>query len=744
MTQFARPASDISAGGWSDEGSSFNDGNLYTSIQEVTQDGDTSYILCEVGDGTCEVKLGTVTDPLMNTGHIVHVFAEATGGGAPERIDIELYQAGVLKATVASGFAPGRSGYVDVDYTLSGAEADSISDYTDLRVRMIEDTMSGADTMKVTQVYMEVPDPVGTLDQLHFRIREAGDGPTLNANTNWEAAIDINATMDVEEQFRIRFEIEEEGVGPITRSYKLQYNWSGDAGWNDVTAPGYPTPTGNVAVVAFGNSSQYADGDATTDVLSGSAGAFVAGSGEESNNTASVALTSTDHTEFEFVVMIRKLFAGAGSFTTDGQTVQFRVVESDGTVLTTYTQTPTITINHPVGLIGGVFAETTGQCGPIKDPNGNLYVVVEHAQLNSPIYLSVLKSTDGGDSWVPQDDADWTNENEGEALDTHYVEADDTIYIGWQASSDAVYREFLESTEVTNPDTFVTATVDVANPSGLVDQAAAIIRRSDDTTVMFYSGNVTDNKLFYKIRTAGGTWGSELTLEGEAAIDWTGVQACIGASDLIHIIYSNKNATGEIYYRNLNSGDTLSGRTSVLTGTDTSTHHSPILKPVFWDDGGDEKIMLAYYKESDALLYTRVVTNGTVGSEFAAAATDNAVASDIASSGQPTAKLAIDGTTTHIIYADSATQDIFHTTSVNGAAWNTDVELEDGVTCDLISANIFTHSAGNGSAKVLGYMYADNRFGEGNTGDVVYNELEIAVAATLPFYYTIWRRLQQT
>lgn len=583
----------------------------------------------------------------------------------------------------------------------------------------------------------------GTVDQANFRIRAAGDGPGINVDSGWEAALNINATMDVESQFGIRFEAEEEGVGGKTLECKAQYNWSGDAGWNDLTAPGYPTPTGNVAVVAFANSNQWADGAATTNILSGSAGAFVAGSGEESNNSATVVLTSTDHTEFEIQVMIRKVFAGAGGFTTDGQTVQFRLVESDGTVFNTYTQTPTITINHPVGLIGGVFGETTGLTGPIADSNGNIYVIPEHAQLNAPIFLCVLKSTDGGDSWVPQDDSDWTSSGEGEAIDTHFVQADDTIYMGWQASTDVQYREFLVSTEATNPDTYVAAEVDAANPASVADQAAAIVRRSDNTTVLFYAAVDTDGKLYYRIRTSGGSWGGELTMEGEASIDWTGVQIVIGASDLIHIIYSNKSNTGEIYYRNLNSSNTLSGRTSVLTGTDTDPHHSPVLKPVYWDDGGTEKIMLAYYKPSDGKLYTRVVTSGSVGAEFAAAATDNTVASDIATSGQPTAKLAIDGTTAYIIYANAADQDIYYTSSDNGAAWNTDTELEDEVTCDLISANIFTHSAGNGSAKVLGYMYADNRFGAGNTGDVVYNELELgtlnlkSIAGALTFIGTV-------
>ena len=88
MAQYARPISDISNDFWTDEGSSFNDGNLYTSIQEVTQDGDVSYVNCIGVLGTFEVKLGTITDPEVGTGHVVHVYAKATGSGGPEKLDI--------------------------------------------------------------------------------------------------------------------------------------------------------------------------------------------------------------------------------------------------------------------------------------------------------------------------------------------------------------------------------------------------------------------------------------------------------------------------------------------------------------------------------------------------------------------------------------------------------------------------------------------------------------------------------
>ena len=160
MTQYDRPTSDISTGSWTDEGSVDNDNNLYTSLDEVSQGGDDSYVSGTSGAGTFEAKLGNLTDPVGNTSHIVHIYGEGVGSGGPEKVDLYLYEGAGLIATIANNWAPGRSAYADVNYTLSSGEADSISNYTDLRVRVVEDSIGG-DEFRVTQIYMEVPDAAG-------------------------------------------------------------------------------------------------------------------------------------------------------------------------------------------------------------------------------------------------------------------------------------------------------------------------------------------------------------------------------------------------------------------------------------------------------------------------------------------------------------------------------------------------------------------------------------------------------
>jgi hypothetical protein len=177
MTQFARPISDISTGSWTDEGSVDNDGNLYTSLDEVSQDGDLSRVNSTGDAGTFEVKLGTITDPEVSTGHVVHVWAKGTGSGGPERIAVYLYETTTLIETISTNWAPGRGSYADINFTLT--LADDIADYTDLRIRITITSIGGSEQMDVTQIYLETPDAVTVDDMLPWDFKKRRFEPLL-------------------------------------------------------------------------------------------------------------------------------------------------------------------------------------------------------------------------------------------------------------------------------------------------------------------------------------------------------------------------------------------------------------------------------------------------------------------------------------------------------------------------------------------------------------------------------------
>lgn len=121
--QYARPVSDVSAGTWTASTGS----DLFAMLDE-TSANDSDYIVT-TGTSTCEVALGSLTDPGSSNGHIVRYRISATSGG----IIVRLRQGTTTIATWTHASAP--SSLTTYEQTLTGGEADSISDYSALRLQ---------------------------------------------------------------------------------------------------------------------------------------------------------------------------------------------------------------------------------------------------------------------------------------------------------------------------------------------------------------------------------------------------------------------------------------------------------------------------------------------------------------------------------------------------------------------------------------------------------------------------------
>lgn len=121
--QYARPTSDVSAGTWTASSGS----DLFAMLDETTAN-DTDYIVT-TGTSTCEVALGTMSDPAISSGHIVRYRLSATSGG----ITVRLRQGTTTIATWTHASAP--TSLTTYEQTLTGGEADAIMDYTTLRLQ---------------------------------------------------------------------------------------------------------------------------------------------------------------------------------------------------------------------------------------------------------------------------------------------------------------------------------------------------------------------------------------------------------------------------------------------------------------------------------------------------------------------------------------------------------------------------------------------------------------------------------
>jgi hypothetical protein len=172
MAQFGRPISDITVNSWTDEGTTDNDGSLYTSIDEVTSDGDDSYILDAGANTMCEVELGDLEDPTVDTGFTLHLFMRSIGSGGPEKLDVHLMQGATTIATWNNQSNRSAS-YADQNLAVAEADAANIDDFTDLRVRMTGDSIGGSEEMRVTQVYLEIPDAPIASDSISAYINGA-------------------------------------------------------------------------------------------------------------------------------------------------------------------------------------------------------------------------------------------------------------------------------------------------------------------------------------------------------------------------------------------------------------------------------------------------------------------------------------------------------------------------------------------------------------------------------------------
>ena len=133
--QNLRASADSVDGAWTDQGGGTA---LAAAIDEVTP-ADADFIQSPAApiNSGCRVKLTAGTDPATSVGHVIRWRASKDAG--PEQIDmtVKLYQGGgnaLGGGTLIAEFTRANvaTGFVTFTETLSGAEADAITDYTDL------------------------------------------------------------------------------------------------------------------------------------------------------------------------------------------------------------------------------------------------------------------------------------------------------------------------------------------------------------------------------------------------------------------------------------------------------------------------------------------------------------------------------------------------------------------------------------------------------------------------------------
>lgn len=657
--------------------------------------------------------------------------------------------AGVDNAEDTGNVDFGGSDEVEIEFNLT-IDAAQVNDADEIlvRVRLSDGTVLDAYTNTPTITVNKV---ATTLTQTAFRFRP-DDTAALSANTasDWEDTENTNVSMAVLDQaFRLRIEVE--ASFGVTEGFKLYYSLNGGSyqAANNETDPFEESTGGNKFEVSCIPSGQYTDLDPTTDLLTTATGTFVAGDGNEDNTTGTVTFSATNHTEHEFCIIVRKLARNgadsANGHISDGDTVDFRLYKDDDTALDIYTNTARLTISNRAGHIGGTWVETP-HASWIVDKSGNLYYLSEYADLPTTASAPVMmKSTDGGDSWEAMDEAGAPAQTDLEAGDLRYDPDNDIIHIAIQGPSgdDVFYWTFTPADHATTPDEWVTEqTVDTAATPG--DQMVAIEYRADSTVVMFYGDNDgTNDRVRYRIRSSGGTWGSENDLDSEASTNIGGVKTVLNPTDdTIHIFYHAWNGTvGEIWYNTLSSGDSLGTRAQVdqtpTINADGGSRVNNVLRPRIYDAAGTTMLVVGYHEDGgtdDVYINETDISSidWTANEETALSSVDT----NMLGGASVAADLAVDDDNDDIWVwgVDGSDFDPKYDKRVGGA-WDGDTDYAQ-TTDKGIRAEVFTHSSGNGGATVIGVIRHDKNghavnIGPGGTGFARYDEIVIAAGGTV-------------
>ena len=143
MSHFLRPSADVTDGGWTrTPGGTQVD--LWAVVDELAAD-DADYIqsASAPANDPCVLKLSSADDPLSSSQHVVRYrYRKDLSGGSQIDLTVQLRQGyvsesnlGLLIAQQVHSNIP--AAITDGEFTLTAAEADAISNYTNLFLRFV-------------------------------------------------------------------------------------------------------------------------------------------------------------------------------------------------------------------------------------------------------------------------------------------------------------------------------------------------------------------------------------------------------------------------------------------------------------------------------------------------------------------------------------------------------------------------------------------------------------------------------
>lgn len=156
-------------GGWVNQAIPVTNHTLFNEVDEdfnTPNDANTDYCSATVNSTPTQItfQLHTGSDPFLSTGHIIRWRGRSATNG--KHVQMELRQGYVSEGNKGTLIATSPStalttSFADYSYTLSGPEADSITDYTSLYLRYIA-VDAGGMVNDLSVAGLSLPDPVIT------------------------------------------------------------------------------------------------------------------------------------------------------------------------------------------------------------------------------------------------------------------------------------------------------------------------------------------------------------------------------------------------------------------------------------------------------------------------------------------------------------------------------------------------------------------------------------------------------
>jgi predicted small lipoprotein YifL len=459
----------------------------------------------------------------------------------------------------------------------------------------------------------------------------------------------------------------------------------------------------STSIIAAGS---FAHAAATENLLAGSDLPFKSGAGISFSAATPGWIGSESHGEWEFPLVIRRFSDGA-AMNEDGDRFEYRLTHETGQPLQANHQASVI-LKVPDGHLGGTFVETPMRLGPWQANDGSLYFLMEPAETWNA--LMAVKSEDGGRSWREMDAAHRPETGDLEGFASRLI--DDQIHCLHQTSDEVVYHVFRTADHPQLPDTWAIRDEWLASPEEPPTQVADLAVRTDGSVVAVYGSGET---IQYQIRSPEGGWGEPTLIDPRLTSKLSGPTVVLGPGDVVHLAYTSGD--GSAWYRRILPDGSLTEPTRIASGLGTTSDDAGSILPLVYLEAMNE-VSLLYRLATGQLWERRLTARGDWQPPIRV--TSRSVVQNAVDSEQTGADVIPFGDSLQVLFIDSSSGQLYHTSRDNQKEWTQPNRVMDDTGIQWVRGALIKNQEGR-----LSYGYVIDAGADGGSGMNRYGEIPL-------------------